>query len=199
MATPLLLRPLARYADFQGRSRRAEFFSFLVVVWLITGGLYGWLFYLVFTLFGKIKIQAAPDPAMFSQLALAGCLTFLFALALLVPTLAVQVRRLHDSNRSGWWLLLPMAASTLGQSVLYAFQAEKIMQITQSMAPAMEAAVARPDFSLLTLLQAQWPLYELTLPYTVVPSLAADLVLLIFFFWPGTRGDNRFGPNPRAR
>lgn len=195
MATPLLLRPLIRYADFQGRSRRAEFFGFLIVVWLITGGLYGWLFSLVFTLFGKIKTAA--DPGMFGQIAIAGCITFVFAMAVLIPTLAVQVRRLHDSNRSGWWLLLPMVVSTAGQSILYVFQAEKIMQLTQSMAPAMEAAAARQDFSLLTILRAQWPLYELTLPYTLVPSLLAYLVLLVFFFWPGTRGDNRFGANPR--
>ncbi len=192
--TPLIFRPLVRYADFQGRSRRAELWGFLVMVWVITGGLYGWLLYLVFTLFNTMA--KGPDTGLFGQIALAGGIVFLFAIAVLVPTLAVQVRRLHDSNRTGWWLLLPMAGSTLGQTVLYALHADEIMRLTMAMTPAMQSSVSQ-GFDMAKILAAEWPLYQYTLPYTIIPSLIAYIALLVLFFWPGTRGDNRFGANPR--
>ncbi|WP_443750576.1 DUF805 domain-containing protein [Asticcacaulis solisilvae] len=194
--TPLVLRPLVRYADFQGRSRRLELFGFLIPVWVIVTALYGWLFYLIFSLFGKTG--AAPGGDAVGQIVALAMITFVLGLALFIPTLAVQVRRLHDSNRSGWWLLLPMAASTIGQSVLYLFHADEMMQLSMNMTPAMQGAVQH-GFDLSKVFEAELPLYALTLPYTMVPSAAAYLVLLVLFFWPGTRGDNRFGANPRAR
>lgn len=192
--TPLIFRPLARYADFQGRSRRAELWGFLVMVWVLTLALYAWVFQSVFALFGKPG--AVPDAAMFGNVLLAGAITLVFALAIMVPTLAVQVRRLHDSNRTGWWLLLPMAGSTIGQTVLYTFRADEIMRLTMAMTPAMQSA-AGDGFDVTKIWAAEWPLYQFTLPYTMIPSLIAYIVLLVFFFWPGTRGDNRFGANPR--
>ncbi|MBM7805546.1 uncharacterized membrane protein YhaH (DUF805 family) [Geodermatophilus bullaregiensis] len=74
---------LTKYADFSGRARRAEywwFFLFAVVVSLVAAVLDG--------------VIGAP---VFSLLT---------ALGLLVPNLAVSVRRLHGTDRSGWWLLL---------------------------------------------------------------------------------------------
>ncbi len=74
---------LTRYADFSGRARRAEywwFFLFAVLVALVAAVLDGIIGASVFSL--------------------------LTALGLLVPNLAVSVRRLHDTDRSGWWLLL---------------------------------------------------------------------------------------------
>ena len=74
---------LTRYADFSGRARRAEywwFFLFAVLVALVAAVLDGII-----------------DVPVFSLLT---------ALGLLIPNLAVSVRRLHDTDRSGWWLLL---------------------------------------------------------------------------------------------
>ena len=81
---------LKRYAEFSGRSRRLEYGMFLVVVFLIS-------IILVF-----IDMQTgmfAPDSGL-------GLLSSLFSLAVMVPGIAVGVRRLHDINASGWWYLL---------------------------------------------------------------------------------------------
>jgi uncharacterized membrane protein YhaH (DUF805 family) len=85
-------RPIVeKYADFSGRAPRAEYWWYtlaLIVVSLLLSiiesitGLKG----LVFGLYGP--------------------LTALLVLATIVPGIAVSIRRLHDTNRSGWWLLL---------------------------------------------------------------------------------------------
>jgi len=80
------LLPLRRYAEFTGRSRRREYWSFLLLqlVAIIVG----------FLLIG----ESASAPL---------AVAFVVAmLALVVPNLAVAVRRLHDSDKSGWLLLV---------------------------------------------------------------------------------------------
>jgi len=79
-----------KYATFEGRARRSEYwyfalFYFLVIfVLAIVDGVTG-------TLNEEVGI---------------GLLSGLFVLATFVPTIAVTVRRLHDTDRSGWWVLL---------------------------------------------------------------------------------------------
>lgn len=73
-----------RYVDFQGRSPRSELWWFI-------------LFY--FIVYIVLAVLAGIAPVL-------GILTFIFGLAVLLPTLAVEIRRLHDLDRSGWWILL---------------------------------------------------------------------------------------------
>jgi len=86
-----MLMPLRRYAEFSGRSRRKEFWMYyllviiLVVVASILEGILG--------LTGMVGGVYGP-------------LTTLILLGTLVPSLAVGVRRLHDTDRSGWFILL---------------------------------------------------------------------------------------------
>jgi uncharacterized membrane protein YhaH (DUF805 family) len=90
--------PLRRYAEFKGRSRRKEYWSFV----LLTVAVFAALYFLEGLLHLSVRGQ--------------GPLTFLFQLAILLPMLAVGVRRLHDTGRSGWWLLIgygPLLVSTL--------------------------------------------------------------------------------------
>lgn len=77
---------MKKYATFQGRARRREY----------------WLFLLVSTLI-SIAIGIVEGLAGDSQI-----ISSIYNLAVLVPTISVGVRRLHDSDRSGWWLLLPI-------------------------------------------------------------------------------------------
>lgn len=89
------LLPLKRYAQFDGRSRRREFWSFGVAV---VGAL------------SVLAIVFTADTDIFGNPGGAGILAaLLFAfvlLATLIPTLAVQARRFHDQGRSGWLVLL---------------------------------------------------------------------------------------------
>ncbi len=79
-----------RYADFAGRSRRSEYWYFVLFYVLIAVGLS-----IIDTVTGTMSVEAG-----------IGLLSGLFALALIVPSFAVGVRRLHDIGKSGWWLLL---------------------------------------------------------------------------------------------
>ncbi|MGJ7442470.1 DUF805 domain-containing protein [Aquipuribacter sp. MA13-6] len=81
---------LRRYADFTGRARRSEYWWFLLLVALVVaaGGLLD-------QAFGLVEPVEGGGPV-------AGLAT----LALLLPHLAVGARRLHDTGRSAWWLLL---------------------------------------------------------------------------------------------
>lgn len=94
-----MLMPLKRYADFSGRSRRKEYWMFallqLIVIFAIA-------------IIGGILGAFSPDAS--GGMSLGGGLMFglfgLYALAIIVPSIAVQVRRFHDQDKSGWFVLL---------------------------------------------------------------------------------------------
>ena len=106
-----MFMPLKRYADFSGRSRRKEYwmwFLFLIIVTIVTT-------YLDILLGLGGSAAGTQQGASVSFNVNFGLITILFLLAVLVPNLAVGVRRLHDIGRSGWWLLAgygAFAAST---------------------------------------------------------------------------------------
>ena len=76
---------LKKYVDFNGRARRTEFWMFNLISVIIS-------FLLAF-----IDMQVIKRP---------NTLAALYSLAVLLPAIAVSVRRLHDTGRSGWWYLL---------------------------------------------------------------------------------------------
>lgn len=81
-----------KYAEFNGRARRAEYW------WFVLGN--------AVILFG-IGIVWGVLRSVSGSLAIVGVLAYVgFVLAMIVPGLAVAVRRLHDTNKSGWWLLI---------------------------------------------------------------------------------------------
>jgi uncharacterized membrane protein YhaH (DUF805 family) len=101
-----MLRPLRRYADFSGRASRREYWLFTLFSWslvLVVGG--------VGTLLGWEPLDAAGEWKVLPQgqaplvdMVVSGVLLLLLA-GLLIPTLAVQVRRFHDRATSAWMLL----------------------------------------------------------------------------------------------
>ena len=96
---------LGKYATFSGRARRSEYWWWSLICSIVVTALY----ILAIALVG---VQAITDPEATSPGAggvgglLVVGLLFLFALGTLLPSLAVSVRRLHDTGRSGWWYLL---------------------------------------------------------------------------------------------
>jgi uncharacterized membrane protein YhaH (DUF805 family) len=83
---------LKKYAVFSGRARRKEY-------WMFT--LFNIIAYIV------ILIISTALAAIDNSLGLIGSLLLLlYAFAVIVPSLAVAVRRLHDTGRSGWWFLI---------------------------------------------------------------------------------------------
>jgi len=92
-----MLMPLRRYADFSGRSRRKEYWMFVLLNMLISA--FVGLTFLV-GYYGGMS-QTEMDMYLMPILVLACVL----GLAFLVPGVAVTIRRLHDTDRSGWNLL----------------------------------------------------------------------------------------------
>ena len=98
-----MLLPLKRFAEFNGRSRRKEY----------------WMFFLFSILVGIAA--SAIDIGLFGfSIEDNGPVNGLVSLALLIPSIAVSVRRLHDTGRSGWWFLLIFAV-IIGWIVLLVF------------------------------------------------------------------------------
>ncbi|HUB18058.1 MAG TPA: DUF805 domain-containing protein [Acidobacteriaceae bacterium] len=82
-----------KYAEFNGRSRRKEYWMFV---------LFNMVVYLVLYAGGLAMFFAGQRSIGF--ILMAACVVY--ALAALIPGLAVSVRRLHDTNKSGWWILI---------------------------------------------------------------------------------------------
>ncbi|WP_367990640.1 DUF805 domain-containing protein [Vibrio sp. NTOU-M3] len=77
------LAVLKQYAVFSGRARRQEYWMFFLVNMIIS-----FVLGIIDGLLGTAFIG------------------FLYSLAILIPSLAVLARRLHDTGRSGWWILI---------------------------------------------------------------------------------------------
>ena len=82
------LEVLKKYVVFDGRAHRTEFWMFTLISVVIS------------------IVLALIDVAIGTYGAGGGVLQGIYGLAVLLPSLAVGVRRLHDIGRSGWWLLL---------------------------------------------------------------------------------------------
>lgn len=87
---------LKHYALFDGRASRTEFWMFTLINFLV--GIAGFLISLIGL----------------------GIIYGLYSLAVIIPTLALQIRRLHDTNRSGWWILLGLIPA-VGSIILLIF------------------------------------------------------------------------------
>ncbi|MER5171870.1 DUF805 domain-containing protein [Thioclava kandeliae] len=116
------------YARFTGRARRAEFWWF--VLFVLLGN---FLLSLVDgAIFGGLSMGAGEGHAWF--ISNGGLLEFLFSLAVLIPLLAVSVRRLHDIDRTGWWLLLHFLP-LFGQIILFIFMLGRTREGTNRFGP----------------------------------------------------------------
>lgn len=99
------LAVLRKYAVFTGRARRREFWMFTLVNVLISIGLS-----IIDTILGTDYGSGY------------GILSTIYGLAVLIPSIAVGVRRLHDTGRTGWWLLIGLVPC-VGLIVLIVFYA----------------------------------------------------------------------------
>ena len=145
-------RPIVeKYADFSGRAPRAEY-------WWYALGLI-----IAFIVLSIIESITGLKGMVFGFY---GPLTSLLWLATIVPGIAVGVRRLHDTNRSAWWLLL--IVPYLLVAIL------SVMALRSGGGLAALGAVG-----LLSIV-----------------GLVCAIIMLVLMVLPGTPGENRYGPNP---
>ncbi|MFK7945324.1 MAG: DUF805 domain-containing protein [Paracoccaceae bacterium] len=136
-----------KYATFSGRASRSEFWWYQ-------------LFYVVITGVPIAYISDAMDS--------------FWSLVNLLPSLAVACRRLHDTDRSGWWQVLPIAAVPI---FIAAFALNRVLL----------------EFNLDELFGS--PLIWIG----VVVGLGLYVLLIVWWAMPGTPGPNRFGEDPIGR
>lgn len=97
------LMALKKYAVFSGRAQRAEYWYFVLFNMLIS---------FVFNLLVLFDVNAN----------IVFVLSILFVLVIFIPSIAVLVRRLHDTNHSGWWFFINLIP-VVGMIVLIVFLA----------------------------------------------------------------------------
>jgi len=95
---------LKKYAVFQGRARRKEYWFFVLFNVIISIGLT-----IVDVMIGTFNAETG-----------IAYLSTLYSLAVLIPSIAVSVRRLHDTDRTGWWLFIALIP-LIGLIVLLVF------------------------------------------------------------------------------
>ena len=100
------IEALKKYAVFSGRSRRKEY----------------WYFVLFNVIIGVALNVLDAVIGTYNPSAGIGLLGGIYSLAVLVPSIAVSVRRLHDIDRTGWWVLIALVP-VVGAIVLIVFHA----------------------------------------------------------------------------
>ncbi|MBG2801095.1 DUF805 domain-containing protein [Proteus mirabilis] len=116
------------YANFSGRARRKEYWMFTLVNTIIIAVLYA-------ILISSVDMNTGEMSSLGS---IVGIIIGIYSLAIIVPSLAVTIRRFHDQDKSGWMFLLAF-----------------------------------------------------------IPAVGG-LIVFVFMCLEGTKGDNRFGPDPKA-
>ena len=179
---------LRRYVDFSGRATRAEFWWW----WLGCGLVAGMMNLLQAALIASVAFEWWPENWGFGPLALLAFVVAqvgrIFNLALILPSLAVTSRRLHDIGRSGWWQLLwwPPAslALVLGVAPFLIYGPFRLMGLG-------EDSFSRDA--------APWVLYVLISAFIALAVVGA-VTFILAVTWLSRQGQplpNRFGPDPR--
>lgn len=151
---------IRNYANFRGRARRKEYWYFTLANVLFILPFYGLVIWASLT--GKVGLT----------LGLSGFFS-LVSLALFVPSLAVSVRRLHDLNRSGKWLILPYGLLALFYIM------------------AFFMGFYDPNR------MVEYDGFPISLVILLIVIFVISIVMLVWFFTPGTVGPNHYGPDPK--
>ena len=173
---------LRKYACFRGRAPRSEFWWFSFVALLAQGVV------LISCLSLIRSLKSMPSWGGFQILAVTDALiAVLLQFVIFIPMLAVGIRRLHDSDLSGWWLPTAMwlpSLLALGCALLWgrpeALDLVKLVGGNSSLFPKI--LDGHPVLS--------WSLRIL--------NMLLQFFLLFVWVRKGTSGPNRFGPDPLA-
>jgi uncharacterized membrane protein YhaH (DUF805 family) len=117
------LQALKKYADFSGRARRKEYW-----------------FFVLFNIIISIVLSVIDVMLGLGSHGI-GILSGLYSLGVIIPSIAVGVRRLHDINKSGWWVLI-VFVPFIGALVLLVFALLKGTQGANDYGPDPKAAAA---------------------------------------------------------
>lgn len=144
----------SKYFQFSGRSRRSEYWYFVL-----------------FTIIVGIVLSIADAAVFTSGLKDTGPLGSLFTLATLIPGIAVSVRRLHDINRTGWWIL-PLYVLLIPMMFFFFSASASVGSAASGVTPMLSVIFA-------------------------LAFLGFAILLLVWACTNGTAGPNKYGPDPK--
>ena len=156
------------YFDFKGRARRSECWWFA-------------LFVVIFT--SILTYLSGLVPAI-------GYVSLAFSLAVVIPEIAALTRRLHDTGRGSWWVVLLILCS-LGYYGCFAFLLGPNIENLANMTDPMEMAMAMADS-----VQAS-PGVATAMMACLVGTLILLIVLIIFAVFDSKWSENKYGPSPK--
>ena len=161
----------SKYATFSGRARRSEYWYF-------------WLFIMLVNL----ALGCIP---------LLGVLSFVWTLAIIIPSIAVTVRRFHDIGNSGWYYLFIFIPELLFfGNLLYVF----FLIIKESINAGIDLADLsniHENAAILTECTKAYSSSFSNLAIVGVIFLAAEILWLIWMTRDSQPGENKWGPNPK--
>lgn len=104
----LMFAPLRRYFDFSGRSRRKEYWLF--VIFVVVGEIITMTLDTMLGLGGTAAgtSEFGDGTASVGGSMSGGIITWIFVALIIIPGIAVAVRRAHDQDKSGWFILIPI-------------------------------------------------------------------------------------------
>ena len=153
----------SKYATFSGRARRSEFWYFFLFNFLVS-----------------FVLNLIPHFSVVSGL---------WALAVLIPTLAVTVRRFHDIGKSGWTYLYFLIPGLLYMGYLFYFvfkYAYSYIQAGYDLDTELIAELLTENSSSLA-----------TISILMLVSLIASIIFIVWMARDSQPGENKWGPNPK--
>ncbi len=153
-----------KYCCFKGRARRAEFWWFQLFLLIVSTVL---SFAFTFSMLAQRSAFLNDPMTMFTSPAY--IVLVIISLVLLLPDLGVTIRRLHDTGRSGWWVVPPIVFYIL---IL-------VLSILISMNP--ESALSM----------------GLALMLFYLALLASGIILIVWLCQDSYHGENRYGRSPK--
>ena len=110
------IQVLQKYAVFDGRARRKEYWMFFIINTII------FIIYILILVFAYALIVAVGrDVENVTPFYLVVAFGIIYYLGTFIPGIAVSARRLHDTDRSGWWILVGYVLPFIGGIVLLFF------------------------------------------------------------------------------
>ena len=176
-----------KFFDFKGRARRSEFWWFelfvliVTLVWSILGS-----FISVAVLFGS----GGEDFNVTNYVITLSVIIFLPILFLMIPQYAVTTRRLHDTGRSGWWIVLSLIIGIAYAAAYFKALMPMWERIDEGAIPASQFNVIADTFQ-------NSPALGTILCLLMLASLAVGITILVFEIQDSHRGENKYGPSPK--
>ena len=175
----------AKYIDFHGRARRSEFWWFSLFCLLVTVALFCPI--AVFSYLEEshgISMDAGLWALGYAISAILALIGILFIFAILIPSFSVEVRRLHDIGRSGWWVFWSIVISIVASAVpfsLFDFRTALDLGEIESFTKAFDLALL-PALIMLVPKLGNWIL---------------EIVLFVFTLLDSHEGENQYGRSPK--